>query len=76
MALKLKIIQIGNSLGVTLPKSVLDALDIAKGDTITLALDGGGFRMDRSDPEFEKQLEIGREIMRKRRGVLRALAKE
>lgn len=75
MHYSLKIIQIGNSLGVTLPKEALAALNVEKGDTLTLTPAPGGFRVTPYDPEVEQQLEAGREIMREYRDTLRALAK-
>lgn len=75
MFAKLKIIQIGNSLGVALPNKVLTAFDVAEGDTIVLTEAPGGYYLLPSDPDLIRQLKIGREVMKKRRGVLRALAK-
>jgi putative addiction module antidote len=75
MTLKLKIIQIGNSLGVTLPKEALAALKVDKGDTLTLTEAPDGFRLTPYDPEVERQIEIGRDVMREYRDTLRALAK-
>ena len=72
---KLKIIQIGNSLGVTLPKEALAAMKVDKGDTITLTDAPDGFRVTPYDSEVEKQIEAGREFMREYRDTLRALAK-
>jgi putative addiction module antidote len=71
----LKIIQIGNSLGVTLPKEMLAALASEKGDVLTVTQAPDGFRLTAYDPEVEKQVEAGREIMREYRDTLRALAK-
>jgi hypothetical protein len=34
-----------------------------------------GFRIIRHDPEFERQMEVAREVMRRRRAVLHELAK-
>ena len=75
MALKLKIIQIGNSLGVTLPKEALAALKVDKGDTLTLTPAPDGYRISPYDPEVEQQIDAGREFMREYRDTLRALAK-
>ena len=72
---KLKIIQIGNSLGVTLPKEALAAMKLEKGDTIIATPDPDGFRLTPYDAEVEKQIEAGREFMREYRDTLRALAK-
>ena len=72
---KLKIIQIGNSLGVTLPKEALAAMNLDKGDTLTLTAAPDGFRVTPYDPDKAKQLEALRDVMKKRRDALRELAK-
>jgi putative addiction module antidote len=71
----LKVIQIGNSLGVTLPKEALAALKVDKGDTLTLTPAPDGFRVGVYDTERTSQLEAARKIMKKRRHALRELAK-
>ncbi len=71
----LKLTQIGNSVGVILPKEVLARLKVEKGDTLFLTDSADGMRLTPHDPEFAKQMALGREIMRKRRNVLRELAK-
>ncbi|HEX3753509.1 MAG TPA: AbrB/MazE/SpoVT family DNA-binding domain-containing protein [Rhizomicrobium sp.] len=75
MHFSLKIIQIGNSLGVTLPKEALAALKVEKGDTLTLTPAPDGFRVTPYDPEVDQQVDAGRQIMREYRDTLRALAK-
>jgi putative addiction module antidote len=72
---KLKIIQIGNSLGITLPKEMLAGMNVDKGSTITVTPGPDGYRLTPYDPEVEKQIEAGREFMREYRDTLRALAK-
>lgn len=72
---KLKLIQIGNSVGATFPKEMLAALKVDKGATIMVTPDPDGFRLTPYDPEVEKQIEAGREFMRDYRDTLRALAK-
>jgi putative addiction module antidote len=71
----LKLTAIGNSVGVILPKEVLARLGVGKGDTLFAVETDGGLRLTTSDPEFEKQMEVARQVMKKRRTVLRALAK-
>jgi putative addiction module antidote len=73
--LSLKVIQVGNSLGVTLPKELLGKLGVGKGDTLYSIETPDGVRLTTHDPEFEAQLEVAREIMFRRRAVLRELAK-
>jgi putative addiction module antidote len=71
----LKITQIGNSLGVILPKEVLARLKVSKGDQIFMTDAPDGMRVTQSDPVFEQQMKAAREIMKSRRHVLRELAK-
>jgi putative addiction module antidote len=72
----LKLTQIGNSLGVILPKDVLARMNVGKGDTVYLTLAAnGGFNLSPYDDDFEQQMEAARRIMKKRRNVLRELAK-
>ena len=71
----LKITAIGNSLGVVLPKDVLARLRVGKGDTLFLTEAPDGFRVTPYDPEFEAQMDVARRVMKKRRNVLRELAK-
>ena len=75
MTISLKIAQIGNSLGVILPKELLAALKVAKGDTLIVSEIPGGFRITPYDPEVARQLEEGREFAKEYRDTLRALAK-
>lgn len=71
----LKVVQIGNSLGVVLPRDVLDDLNVVKGDKLFITRSPEGYRVTRSDPDFERRMALAREIMRKRHNVLRELAK-
>lgn len=71
----LKLTQIGNSIGVILPKEVLAHLKVEKGETIYLTQNHEGFRLTPHDPAFEAQMKAARTIMKKRRTVLHELAK-
>ncbi len=71
----LKLTQIGNSVGVILPKEVLARLKVEKGDTLFVTDTPDGLTLTPYDPSFEKQLEVGREFMREYRDTFRALAK-
>lgn len=71
----LKLTQIGNSVGVILPKEVLAKLKVEKGDTLYVTETPDGVALSALDPGFEAQLEIGREFMREFRDTFRALAK-
>ncbi|MDL2339331.1 MAG: AbrB/MazE/SpoVT family DNA-binding domain-containing protein [Pseudomonadota bacterium] len=71
----LKLTQIGNSVGVILPKEVLARLKVEKGDVVYLTDSADGIRLTPHDPAFETQMSAARDIMRKRRNVLHELAK-
>ncbi|MBV8469287.1 MAG: AbrB/MazE/SpoVT family DNA-binding domain-containing protein [Burkholderiaceae bacterium] len=71
----LKLTQVGNSIGVILPKEILSKLDLQKGDEIYLTDSPDGLRITTHNPEFEAQMKAAREIMRERRAVLHELAK-
>jgi putative addiction module antidote len=71
----LKLTQIGNSVGVILPKEVLARMKVEKGDTLFLTDAANGITLTAYDPEFEAQMQAARHIMKKRRAVLHELAK-
>ena len=71
----LKLTQIGNSMGVILPKEVLARLKLEKGDTLFLTDAPGGVTLTPYDADVEEQLAIGREFMREYRDTFRQLAK-
>lgn len=75
MNIPLKIIQVGNSLGITLPKEALASLKVEKGDTVTMTCAPDGVRLTVYDEEKQRQLKLVRNIMKKRRHALRELAK-
>jgi len=70
-----KLTQIGNSVGLILPKDVLARLELVKGDTAYLTDSANGVNLAAYDPEFDAQMTEARRIMTKRREVLRELAK-
>jgi putative addiction module antidote len=71
----LKLTQIGNSVGVILPKELLARLKVEKGDTLFVTETPDGLALTSFDPSFEEQLAMGREFMREYRDTFRALAK-
>lgn len=73
VALKLR--AIGNSVGAVLPKDVLSRLHVQEGDTLYLTEAPDGYRLTPYDPEFEEQMDAARKVMKKRRNLLRELAK-
>ncbi len=71
----LKVTQIGNSVGVILPKEVLARLKVGKGDSLFVTDLPDGVALRAYDQEFAEQMEVAREIMKEYRDVLRELAK-
>ncbi len=71
----LKLTQIGNSVGVILPKEVLARLKVEKGDTLFLTDAANGVTLTPYSAAFEAQMTAARRVMKKRRHVLRELAK-
>lgn len=71
----LKLTQIGNSVGVILPKEVLARLKLGKGDTVFVTDAANGVMLTPYDAAFETQMTAARDVMKRRRAVLRELAK-
>ena len=72
----LKLTQIGNSVGVVLPKELLSQLKLEKGDTVFVTEAAqGAVMLTPYDVGFEAQMNAARKIMKERRHVLRELAK-
>lgn len=72
----LKIRQVGNSLGVVLPKDLLAKLNVKDGDSLFLVeTPDGSLKLTPYDPEFDAQMRAGREGMNEYRNALRELAK-
>ncbi|WP_157267382.1 AbrB/MazE/SpoVT family DNA-binding domain-containing protein [Azohydromonas aeria] len=71
----LKLTQIGNSVGVILPKEVLAKLKLEKGDTVFVTDAANGVLLTPYDPALDEQLKLGREFMREFRDTFHQLAK-
>lgn len=72
----LKLTQIGNSVGVILPKEILARMKVGKGDTVFVTeAANGGVNLSPYDPSMEEQLALGREFMREFRDTFHQLAK-
>jgi len=74
--LELKVRKFGNSLGVILPKEVIQRLGAAEGERVLLIeTPEGTFRLTPPNPEFEKKMSKAQDIMYRYRNTLRVLAK-
>jgi putative addiction module antidote len=72
--MQLKIIAVGNSAGVLLPKELLARLRVDKGDTLYVAETPDGVKLMPHDPLLAAQMEVAERVMSRRRGLLRKLA--
>jgi putative addiction module antidote len=73
--IQLKVRKIGNSLGVVLPKEVVQALRAAEGDTLHLTETAdGGFQVTPYDPDFDHKMRQVEDIAARYRDTLRALS--
>jgi putative addiction module antidote len=74
MTANLKITTIGNSIGVVLPKDILERLRVQKGDTLFVTETPDGIELRAFDEEFAADMEMAEKIMRDNRDILRKLA--
>lgn len=72
----LKLRKIGNSVGAVFPQEALAALNVGEGDILYLSRARDGYRLTPYSPEFERQMAVGRKIMKRDRDILRELAKK
>lgn len=73
--LRVKVTQVGNSLGILLPKEALSKMKAEKGDTLYLVEGPDGYALTPYDQEFHEQLSAAEKVMKKYRNALRKLAK-
>ena len=73
--MELKVVQVGNSLGVVLPKELTLKLGVQKGDTLIVTDGPGGVYLEVPSADFDAQMAVARQLMHKWRNVLRELAK-
>jgi putative addiction module antidote len=74
--LELKVRKFGNSLGVVLPKEVINRLHTGDGKPLFL-IEGpdGGYQLTPYDPGFEKKMAKADDIINRYRNTLHVLAK-
>jgi putative addiction module antidote len=71
----LKLTQIGNSVGVILPKEALSRLKLAKGESVFLTETSEGYVLTPYDPALEEEMAAGRAFMHEYRDTFHQLAK-
>ncbi len=74
MNASLKLVKIGNSTGIILPKELLARLRVELGDTLYATEAPDGVRLTASNPDFEAKMKLAEKIMREDRDILRVLA--
>jgi len=74
MATAVKVTTVGSSVGIVLPREVLNQLQVEKGDTLYVTATPDGVKLTPYSEEFALQLEAGKRVMRKYRDALRKLA--
>ena len=74
--IELKVRKFGNSLGVVLPKEVINRLRTRDGEPLFLIeAPEGGYRLTPYDPAFEKKMAKAEDIMSRYRNTLHVLSK-
>ena len=73
--LKVKITQIGNSMGIVLPKEALTKLKAGKGDVLYLVEGPDGLTLTPYQQDFDVQMKAAEKIMKRYRNALHELAK-
>ncbi|MGD0446438.1 MAG: AbrB/MazE/SpoVT family DNA-binding domain-containing protein [Edaphobacter sp.] len=74
MATTVKITTIGNSVGIVLPKEVLNRLHVEKGDSLYVTDAPEGVLLTPYNVELARKLGAFEQVMRENRDVLRKLA--
>lgn len=73
---ELKVRKIGNSLGVVLPKEVVQRLNTSDGQPLFLVeAPDGSYTLTPYDPVFEKKMAKAEDIVRRYRNTLHVLSK-
>ncbi len=75
MSIEVKVTQVGSSLGVVLPKHVLERLKVNKGDHLHVVETPSGIVLTPLDPGVQEQLRAMDEVIVEYRETLEALAK-
>jgi len=72
--MQVRLRKVGNSLGTTFPKEVLDRFNLGEGDTLSLVVMEDGIKLMAYDPNFEQVMEAYKQGASKYRHAMRQLA--
>lgn len=70
-----KLTRIGNSTGVAIPREVLDAANMARGEEVTLTVVEGKIEIAKPVDGYNEAMEIGRRFSKRYAKTMAALAK-
>ena len=73
--MKVKVTQIGNSVGMVLPREALKKLNVSRGNELYLVETPEGLMLTPYDQTFEAQMEAAKKVMKRYRNTLHRLAK-
>jgi putative addiction module antidote len=73
--LKTSVRRVGNSLGVTLPKTIVESYHLTEGDELHIIETPDGVMLTPFDPKFAKWAKAYENVNKRYRNTLRALAK-
>ena len=74
MATTTKIIAIGNSAGIILPKEMLARLKVEKGDSVSVSETPSGLQISPYDEEFGAKMKVADQVIRRYRDAFKKLA--
>jgi antitoxin component of MazEF toxin-antitoxin module len=75
MTERLDVIAVGDRLAVLLPADLAARIGATVGGQVEAEADAGGVHLRSGDPEYDRQVAIGRAIMQKDANILAALAR-
>ncbi len=73
--LQVKLTAIGDSVGIVLPKEVLEKLNIGKGDNLYLLESSEGFTLTSYRWDFDEQMHAAEKVLNKYRSAFLELSK-
>ena len=72
--MQIKLQKVGNSIGATFPKEVLEKLGLKEGDALTLVVMEDGIRLTAHDPEFDQVMAAYQQGASQYRNAMKELA--
>lgn len=72
--MQIKLRKLGNSVGTTFPKEILDKFNLKEGDELTLVVMEDGIKLMTYDPEFERVMAAYKQGASQYHNAMRELA--